>query len=155
MIGEEFRAGARALDDLEQQQHDAERQQDIAQRHRPLSAGHQRQREQRLGEADAGHQEDDDVVDRERNQKQRETDHGHRQAYYQAREPGYLGQTSSDSPLETVLPYSLAEFRQRRRDGAPFRWGQDSFFFRTWRPLYMPLFRSRWCGRRSSPESLS
>ncbi len=27
--------------------------------------------------------------------------------------------------------------------------------FRTMRPRYMPLFRSTWCGRRSSPESLS
>src|ERR1700733_9727640 len=27
--------------------------------------------------------------------------------------------------------------------------------FRTWRPRYMPLLRSMWCGRRSSPESLS
>ncbi len=26
---------------------------------------------------------------------------------------------------------------------------------RTWRPRYMPVFRSMWCGRRSSPESLS
>src|SRR3984893_19522251 len=25
----------------------------------------------------------------------------------------------------------------------------------TWRPLYMPVLRSRWCGRRSPPESLS
>src|SRR6185312_16849539 len=33
---------------------------------------------------------------------------------------------------------------------------QASFFgFSTCRPLYMPVFRSRWCGRRSSPESLS
>ena len=33
---------------------------------------------------------------------------------------------------------------------------QDSFLtFRIWRPLYIPVFRSRWCGRRSSPESLS
>src|SRR6185312_5616739 len=29
------------------------------------------------------------------------------------------------------------------------------FTFRTCRPLYMPVFRSMWCGRRSSPESLS
>src|SRR5947209_17143123 len=27
--------------------------------------------------------------------------------------------------------------------------------FRTWRPLYIPVLRSTWCGRRSSPESLS
>ena len=31
-----------------------------------------------VGEGDVGHQEDDDVVDRERNQKKRKTDHGHR-----------------------------------------------------------------------------
>src|SRR5262249_2845986 len=27
--------------------------------------------------------------------------------------------------------------------------------FRIWRPRYMPVLRSIWCGRRSSPESLS
>src|SRR6516162_11866553 len=27
--------------------------------------------------------------------------------------------------------------------------------FRIWRPRYMPVFRSMWCGRRNSPESLS
>ena len=26
---------------------------------------------------------------------------------------------------------------------------------RIWRPLYLPVFRSMWCGRRRSPESLS
>src|SRR5262249_22299973 len=33
---------------------------------------------------------------------------------------------------------------------------QTSFLaLSTWRPRYMPVFRSMWCGRRSSPESLS
>src|SRR6266404_9235336 len=73
-----------------------------------------------------------------------------------------------DSPQETVLPHSLAEFMgiaNRMNPGsAPrplarasaLRLYQDSFLaFRTCRPLYMPVFKSRWCGRRNSPESLS
>ena len=78
MIGKKFRARARAPDDLQQQQQQAKRQQHIAQRHRPFHARHQRQGQQRLDERHIAHQQGDDVVDRERNQKQRETDHGHR-----------------------------------------------------------------------------
>ena len=78
MVGEIFRAGARALDDFGKQQQDGEREQHVAQRHRPFRARHQRQLHQRIGERHVGHQEDDDVVDRERNQKQRKTDHGYR-----------------------------------------------------------------------------
>ena len=78
MIGEVFRTRTRALDDLEQQHQNSERQQHIAQRQRPLGARHQRQLQNRIGEGNAGHQEDDDVVDRERYQKKRKTDHRHR-----------------------------------------------------------------------------
>ena len=31
----------------------------------------------------------------------------------------------------------------------------SDFLFSTCRPRYMPVLRSMWCGRRSSPESLS
>ena len=48
------------------------------------------------------------------------------------------------SPPATVLPHSLAEFGQPLRSTAcPASSRQDSFLaFRTWRPLYMPVFRS-------------
>ncbi len=111
MIGEIFPAGTGALHDLEQQQQDAERKQDIAQRHRPLRAGHQRQRQKRLGESHAGHQEGDDVVDRERNQEERETDHGHRRGLL-FKHRMFSGKPIRGSQQKTVLPQSLAEFRQ-------------------------------------------
>ncbi len=74
MVHEIFGAGTGALDDLEHQHQDAEREQDVAHRHRPLGARHQGQLHQRILEMHAGHQEGDDVVDRDRNQKQRKTD---------------------------------------------------------------------------------
>ena len=54
MIGEIFRAGPRALDDFEQQHQDGERQQHVAQRHRPFGARHQRQLHHRIGEDTPG-----------------------------------------------------------------------------------------------------
>src|SRR3569623_1067977 len=41
------------------------------------------------------------------------------------------------------------------RRASPAKGNQSSFGVRTWRPLYMPVFRSTWCGRFSSPVSLS
>src|SRR5438105_4439846 len=164
MIGEIFRAGTGALDDLQQQQENAERQKHVGKRYRPLGAGHQRQLHHRLGERYAGHQEDDDVVDRERNQKKRKTDHGHRRGL------PFQASASIGSAAGNLLSYWLAEFRppghRRVRLCARFSAfpggaahpgpNYDSFLaFRTWRPLYMPVFRSRWWGRRNSPESLS
>src|SRR5262249_29297364 len=51
----------------------------------------------------------------------------------------------------------LAALRPPRPGRAPTVVPQASAsrFFSAWRPLYMPLLRSMWCGRRSSPESLS
>ncbi|GCC45624.1 hypothetical protein chiPu_0029873, partial [Chiloscyllium punctatum] len=69
MVGEIFRAGARALDDLEQQQQHAGGKQHVAERDLPLFARQQGQPDQRVREGHAGHQESDDVVDRERNEQ--------------------------------------------------------------------------------------
>ena len=68
-----------------------------------------------------------------------------------------VGTLYSVRPPETILPQALAEFRRAGPFGPPSaRRAQDSFLaFRTWRPLYIPVFKSRWCGRRNSPESLS
>src|SRR5712691_2214931 len=112
MIGEIFRAGTRALDDLQQQQENAERQKHVGKRYRPLGAGHQRQPHHRLGERYAGHQEDDDVVDRERNQKKRKTDHGHRRGL------PFQASATIRSAAGNLLPYSLAEFRPPAIDGS-------------------------------------
>src|SRR6202171_2190142 len=204
MVHEELRAGARALDDLKQQQQNAERQKHIAQRHRPRGARRQRQCEERRGERDVAHQEGDDVVDCERNQKKRKTDHGHRRGLL------FKQERTIRFAAGNLLPYSLTEFRPTlpnawvrlcvaswslcsgrakrgpgyaaprpghepilgfvfrhspdagpRASGAllirgPNSLRQDSFLtFRTCRPLYMPVFKSRWWGRRNSPESLS
>ena len=75
VIHQEFRAGPRALDHLQQQQHDAERKQEVGERDRPGLARDHRHLEQHVREGHAGHQEGDDIVHRERNQEQRETDH--------------------------------------------------------------------------------
>jgi putative ABC transport system ATP-binding protein len=41
------------------------------------------------------------------------------------------------------------------RAGIVMEGDQPSFCSSTWRPRYMPVFRSMWCGRRISPEFLS
>ena len=45
--------------------------------------------------------------------------------------------------------------RDRRRKFKRSGSAQSSLGVRTWRPRYMPVFRSMWCGRFSSPVSLS
>src|SRR5712691_10267443 len=117
MIGEVFRTRTRALDDLEQQHQDSERQQHIAQRQRPLGARHQRQLQNRIGEGNAGHQEDDDVVDRERYQKKRKTDHRHRRGLLSSRRTDAFPSESlwggpQKNRLTALVGRILAEFRR-------------------------------------------
>src|SRR4029077_17692955 len=151
MIRKEFRAGTSPLDQLQQQQEDAERQQHLAECQRPLCPRDQRHLHDRLLKRNAGHQENDDVVDRERDQKKRKTDHriGKAPSKRTRTSPRTRTITSPPGivfpPAGQIRPHGL---RARLPD-------QDSFFFSTCRPLYMPVFWSRWCGRGSSPESLS
>ena len=75
------------------------------------------QRHERIAQGDAGHQEDDDVVDRERNQKKRKTDHRRGLLFKRTkafRTTGSFLANHRGSPPETVLPHALAEFRQAR-----------------------------------------
>src|ERR1700738_1399407 len=95
MVGEVLRARTRAFNDLAQQQQDAERKQGIAQRHRPRRARRQRHGDERRGERNIAHQEGDDVVDRERNQKQRKTDHRRRAFFSSKSEPSSSRQEPS------------------------------------------------------------
>ena len=140
---------------------------DIAQCYRPSGARRQRQCDEGCRERDVAHQERDDVVDREWNQKQRKTDHGHRRGLlFQARanpavqrqETCYLTRwpNSGRNCLFAWVPALRRVTSCRNASGTRGLPAQDSFLaFRTCRPLYMPVFRSRWCGRRNSPESLS
>ena len=54
-------------------------------------------------------------------------------------------------------PGSKAKRRPKgaaRAGGCLSAQASEDFTLRTWRPRYMPVLRSTWCGRRSSPEIL-
>ena len=153
MVHQIFRARARTLDDFEQQQHDAAREQDVAQRHRPFGARQQCQvHPNGSGEGNVAHQEDDDVVDRERNEQQRKTDHGGQRLIFRKRSiPGDALKRCAASRLAGLVGRIQAARIKSIRIGSVARAtepgrkcpDQDSFFFRTCRPLYMPVLRSR------------
>src|SRR5439155_19163894 len=66
----------------------------------------------------------DDVIDRERNQKQRKTDHGYRRLL---RKTGTFPDETAASPPGTVLAHSLAKFRQTPPNAAPYPLARSRF----------------------------
>jgi len=133
----------------------SEREEYVAQRHRPLGAGHQRQLHQRVGEGHARHQKNDDVVDRQRNQKEADNrPWTSARPSFQAREPffkqenlGFPGRSVAACYGNAFYPHQLERIRaqnlippdvdlpnpsRRDRRRASAAAGQDSFLaFRT------------------------
>lgn len=131
MIHQEFRARPRTLDHFEQQQNHAEREQEIGERDRPSLARDHRHLEQHVRKGHAGHQEGDDVVHRERNQKQRETDH--RRNAFSIKMSGQNNAAAKHLLRRRHrLAHGLAEITRVQSSRLKERSClQDSFFFRT------------------------
>src|ERR671930_1171952 len=91
-------------------------------------------------------EKNDDVEEGKGNDQQRESDEVHD------------SRLSSCRPCDLARPFSGPPLQLHCDCSGRNVWsnGQTSFLgFRTWRPRYMPVLRSMWCGRRNSPESLS
>src|SRR6516225_6382908 len=91
----------------------------------------------------------DDVEERKRDEQEGESDQGH---------DGWL--SSRERCKDNAERGARRNARSLEHVHANWNWAQGrrqtSFFdLRTCRPRYMPVLRSMWWGRRSSPESLS
>src|SRR4051812_39300638 len=137
MIHDRLARQPRRLEDFDIEQQHGGQDQHVSGAHRHAPAREQRNVEQRRAEFQA-QQERDHIVEGKRDDQQREGDQIHRRA-----------------PASRLPGSNLRKGRDKLPALSPQQRYASLRGLSTWRPLYMPVLKSMWWGRRSSPESLS
>src|SRR5262249_51690194 len=152
MVDDPLAARPRRFDHLDVEQEHADRDDEVAERHRHAAIEHrryvrlrgERNGEHRVGERHVVQEKDDDVEERKREQQEGKSDEIHGVGFLRAGVPaqslaagmGWAKAQTATSLIAPVLPRACAR-----------RPAQASFFdLSTWRPRYMPVLRSTWCG---------